>query len=211
MTATLERTRVTIDLEGGCCPDFATPLYTQLSSGAYTWPCSVMPLTGEWTSQHRTARKRAARCFQDGYSFSRINRGDYTDDIHEINTSADERQGRPMTAGYLERQEFSTLPDYPCERHCIRTYGVTDPGDGRLRAYTWVYRSGDLVMFSSILGHADHLAAHVMYLLVQGVLADQLHAGPGIAFYNKHDGGTLGLVFFKERLGFKPCEVAWSL
>jgi hypothetical protein len=209
----LERTMVTINLEGACsqgCTALAARTHKQLNTGAYRWPCSVMPLTDDWTSQHRTARKRAAKCFQGGYSFSRIKREQYVDDIHAINTSMAERQGKPMAAGYLERQDYSPLPAYPCDRHAIRTYGVTD-ADGHLRAYAWVYRVGQLVMFSSILGHADHLANHVMYLLVQGALQDQLKAGDGVAFYNRHDSGTEGLVFFKERLGFTPCEVVWSL
>lgn len=206
---------LTVSLEAGCdfasCAELAHPLQNQLANG-YTWPASVMTLPDtieEWEAEHRTARKRANACEKAGYTFGEINREDWADDVFEINTSAETRQGRPMSDGYLARPEFSRLPAYPCSRHAIRTYGVLDV-DFRLRAYTWVYRVGELVMFSSILGHAKHLDRHVMYLLVRGALAREIEAGPGVAFYNRHDSGTAGLVFFKERLGFRPERVEWA-
>jgi hypothetical protein len=216
VTVTATETRVTVNLEAVCdyagCADLAWPLHHQLSGGAYTWPVSVLPLPdtiGEWEAQHRTARKRANRCEQDGYTFQEINREEHEDAVHDINTSAGVRQGRPMSDSYQHRPAFTPLPDYPCDRHAIRSYGVTGP-DGQLYAYIWVYRVGGLVMFSTILGHAAHLERHVMYLLVRGALTAQINAGPGFAFYNRHDSGTDGLRFFKERCGFQPARVRWE-
>lgn len=217
MTATLEQTTVTVSLEGDClalsCRDMAERTHDQLTSGRYTWPCSIMPLpadVSDWQAGHRTARKRAWAAERNGYRFATIDRSDYEDDIFEINTSAPQRQGRPMSDGYRARQTFATSPDYPCYRHAICTYGILDAA-GRLRAYTVVHRVGQLVMFSTIIGHADHLRRHVMYLLTREALADQAQHGSGFAFYNRHDSGTEGLRFFKERVGFRPSRVDWSL
>lgn len=215
MTTIAERIGVTINLESECseeCAKIAEPLYLQLSTGAYSWPCSVMPIPDsieQWAAEHRTARKRAERCELHDYRFAEIAREHYVDDLFEINTSTPERQGRPMSAGYRERPSISPIPPVTCKRHALYTYGVLDMR-GHLRAYTWVYRAGALVMFSTILGHAEHLTRHVMYLLVRGVLEAQIEAGPGLAFYNRHDSGTEGLRFFKDRCGFLPSHITWE-
>lgn len=212
---TYNRPRVKIALETATCgsrddcANLADGLYRTLSSGRYD-RCSVLPVPSSiaaWMQEHRTARKRVMRCERRGYYFNGLERELYADDIHAINTSLDERQGRPMSAGYLERQEFSPLPDYPCSRHAIRTSGVFSE-DGTLVAYIVTYRSGDLVLVSQILGHADHLDAEIMYLLFAGALERELGEG-GYVVYNRWDSGTDGLRFFKERLGFREETVEW--
>lgn len=207
-----------IRLEGSCtggaeCAPLAKRTHGQLAGGRYSYPCSVLELPESpdgYLAEHTTARKRAARARRLGYRFDRIDRALYVDDVYAINTSAPERQGRPMSDAYLQRPDFSPLPDYACARHAINTYGVLDDR-GRLRAYTWIYRVGELVMVSSILGHADHLAGDIMYLLATETIAAELEHGHGVAFYNMHDSGTEGLRYFKERLGFTPAHVDWSL
>lgn len=220
LTATLTDT-LTISMEGDClpsCRDFAQPLYEQLSSGAYD-ECSVLPIPAninEWRAAHRTARKRAAKCRGMGYSGAvGFDRSRYEDDIYRINTSLAVRQGRPMSSGYLERQTFND-PAYPCPRHGVHYYGVrTSEGDvvggGALVAYLWMYRAGSLALVSSILGHADHLERHVMYQLVDSALFGEIGNGPGTVVYNRHDSGTDGLRFFKERLGFRATDIEWAL
>lgn len=216
MLAAFVETEVAIDFEAGCsdgCAEFAAPLFEQLASGKYDYPASVFPLPGsidEWEAAHSTARKRARRCEALGYRFAEIDRQDYELDVFEINTSAPERQGRPMGESYGQRPNYGPLPDYPCPRHALYTYGVLNP-EGRLAAYTWIYRVGGLVMFSTILGHFDELDDHVMYLLVRETLEAQIAIGPGVAFYNRHDSGTEGLRFFKERCGFGPARARWEL
>lgn len=198
---------------GGECAALAGPLHTQLSAGRYNWPASILPLGSDFDlhmAAHRTFRKRASHARNLGYTFAEIRREKHEDDVFRINTSAPERQGRPMSEGYTRPVKFSPLPVYPCGRHAIHTYGVLAP-TGRLVAYTWVYRAGDLVMFSQILGHAAHLAGDVMYELMRGALAAQVEAGPGFAFYNRHDSGTAGLRYYKERCGFAPARVDWRL
>lgn len=205
-------TATKIGLEVHCvrdsCAQFAMPLLTQLSKGYDE--CAVLELRGEadWRIEHRTARKRADRASRRGYVFSSIQRHKRAAEIHVINISTDMRQGRPMTVGYHLPPTTNPLPDYPCDRHAIRTYGV-ETSDGRLVAYMWVYRSGDLALVSQILGHHDHLEQEIMYLLVQGVVAAESEYA-GYLVYNRYDSGTDGLRFFKDRCGFERTQVEWS-
>lgn len=208
--ATLTGTR--IGLETSCvdpvCTRFAWPLYEQLAVGYEE--CAVLPLPGinAWRDEHRTARKRADRAARRGYRFATISRHERAQEIQAINLSLPERQGRPMSTGYLQPPTTTPLPDYPCARHGIRTYGI-ETGDGILVAYLWLYRAGDLALVSQILGHADHLEHEVMYLLVQGAVAAETPHG-GFMVYNRYDSGTDGLRFFKDRCGFAPARVEWS-
>lgn len=210
MTATAVDT-ARISLELGCCPHAEAEfggLFLQLSKGAYD-RCSVLEIpdsVGEWRDEHRTARKRANRCANLGYGFDVIRREDHEDEIYRINTSLEERQGRPMSNGYMMRQSFAPLPDYPCPRHRITTYGVLR--HRRLWAYCWLYRAGDLALVSSILGHGDALRDDVMFLLMQGVVASET-GQDGQLTYNRWDSGTDGLRYFKERCGFTEQRVEW--
>jgi hypothetical protein len=193
------------------CRQFARPLFEQMDSGRYE-DVSLMPIpadVAEWRADHRTARKRADRAERKGYTFHHIARHRHADEVYEINTSASHRQGRPMTNGYQAPVVFSPLPMYPCDRHAIRTYGVTDRY-GTLRAYLWLYRAGDLALVSQILGHADYLADEIMYLLWQGMVSAEAFVDPdGYVVYNRHDSGTDGLRFFKERVGLAQTRVEW--
>lgn len=209
------RTETLIWLEATClnqdCANLALRFKNQLGVPNYSRGASVlqMPETLEhWRDAHRTARKRADRSQRLGYRFSEIDRSQLNDDLHEINTSLEQRQGRPMSAGYLRQHRHAPLPDYPCERHRVHTYGVLQ-GD-RLRAYLTLYRVGELGLVSMILGHGDHLRNDIMYLLAQGVIEAQIGQG-GFLYYNRHDSGTTGLVFYKERLGFHAADVEWAL
>jgi hypothetical protein len=80
----------------------------------------------------------------------------------------------------------------------------------RLRAYLTTYRVGELVLVSMILGHGEHLEHEIMYLLAEGLI-DRQSNRPGVLFYNRHDSGTEGLRFYKERIGFAAGDVEWRL
>lgn len=214
--STLTATRtVTINLEAAChdqgCADLAFRFRNQLSVPKYSQGASILEMPESvqaWRDEHRTARKRADRAARLGYQFDEINRARHSDDIHRINTSLPERQGRPMTDGYTTRRNHGALPDYPCDRHRIHTYGILQ-GE-RLRAYLTLYRCGELGLVSMILGHGDHLPDDIMYLLAAGLIADQAHHG-GVLFYNSHASGTDGLRYYKERVGFHPTDIEWLL
>jgi hypothetical protein len=200
-----------VSLEFGCCADTDESLFLQMSAGKYQ-DCAVLPLPGsleEWRAEHKTARKRADRAYSRGYVADVLPRERYADDIHAINTSASHRQGRPMSPGYRTRTEFAPLAAYRCPRHAVRVTGVWAP-DGHVVAYLVMLRQGDLALVSQILGHADHLEREVMWLLFEHALAREIKAGPdGFVVYNRHDSGTDGLRWWKERVGFREARVGW--
>jgi hypothetical protein len=208
MLATRIGLEVVCDTGDHICTQFAHPLFEQLRDGYDE--CAVLPLQGAsvWRDRHRTARKRADRASRRGYTFSAIRRHERSTEIAAVNLSMPERQGRKMSAGYLTPPPTTPLPDYPCPRHGVRTYGI-ESSYGRLVAYCWIYRAGDLALVSQILGHADHLEHEVMYLLVQGVVGAE-SMQPGYLVYNRYDSGTEGLRFFKDRCGFERARVDWS-
>jgi hypothetical protein len=211
-TATALRISLELDCEGSeLCASLARPLLEQLDSGDYEL-CSVLELPvsiGAWLAEHRTARKRATRSGRRGYIVGELRREERADEIYLVNTSARHRQGRPMGAGYRIRETYSPLPEYPCARHAIRTTGIEDRG--YLVGYLTMIRCGELALVSQILGHAEHLQHEIMYQLFAGALAREIDADPfGVCVYNRHDSGTDGLRFFKERLGFEEAAVEWA-
>jgi hypothetical protein len=213
VSAVATTTALDLHLVGTCteasCYDLGLRLHDQLRTGYET--CAVLPVASleQWRQEHRTARKRAMRAASLGYQFREVKREQYDEDIFAINTSLEERQGRLMSRGYRERQNYLPLPEYHCEHHAIRTYGVLDVR-GTLVAYLWLYRSGELALVSSILGHGEHLANDVMFLLFQGAVERQADLG-GFFVYNRADSGTDGLRYFKDKLGFEAMEVEWLL
>lgn len=215
MSAVATTTRGAVHLEAACmekaCSDLAFKMRNQLDTPNYTLGVALMPVPESleaWRAEHRTARKRADRAQRLGYRFDTIDRSQHNDALHEINTSLPERQGRPMSAGYLQRHNHGALPHYPCDRHAIRTYGILE-GD-TLRAYLSLYVVGDLRLVSMILGHGDHLRNDIMYLLWQGLIEQQAGTS-GFLYYNVWSSGKDGLRYYKERVGMAPADVEWQL
>lgn len=208
-------TALRVSLEVGCdhemCVQFAHPLYTQMSSGKYD-DCSafVIPESiDDWRASVRTARKRADRARRNGFYAEAIRREMHVEDIYRINTSASHRQGRPMSAGYLEVPTHTPLPNYPCGRHAVRCTGVFAP-TGDLVAYLYMYRAGDLALVSQILGHDAWLQEEIMFPLFEKALEREIQNGAGVCIYNRHDSGTAGLRQFKEWLGFREERIEWA-
>ncbi len=208
---------VTLDLRARCdydyCSVHAERLFTQLNTDRYSLGVSLMPVyrsRGHWEQEHRTARKAAWRAERIGYRFAEVDNSLYTDDIFEINTSKQLRQGRPMSEGYTIRRNRGALSSLQtqCYQHRTHTYGVLT--DSKLVAYLTLHRAGDLAMVSMILGHGEHEPNGIMYLLVAGMVDDQAGIG-GWFYYNRHDSGTEGLRFKKERYGFAQHDVEWRL
>lgn len=203
---------ITIGLGDGCC-DSALPIarFDQLNVPKYTQGVSLMPVPdsrAEWEAEHRTARKRAWRAERLGYRFAEVDLSAFNADVYRINTSLEQRQGRPMSDGYRKPISRGPLPSYDCERHRIRTFGVLR-GD-RLLAYLTLHRVGELALVSMILGHGAHLPDDIMYLLFAGAVDAEAGAG-GWFYYNRHDSGTDGLRYYKERTGFAAADVEFVL
>lgn len=212
MTTLVEALPVALELD--CphllCQRFSHPLYEQMSEERFKHMAAMpLPDMAEWAAEHRTARKRANRAERRGYTFHEIRRELHSDELFLINTSADRRQGRPMSESYTKRYEYGPLPEYPCERHQVRTYGVKAP-DGQLVAYLWLYVAGQLRLCSSIIGHAAHLENEIMYLLFRGMLEAEQRDPDGVVMYHTWDNGTDGLRFYKERVGLRDTAIGWS-
>lgn len=192
------------------CAPFAARLHEKLAGGPYDWPASILRVDDQtaYLADHRTARKRAAHSRRLGYVSRPIDLSEHLDEVYAINTSLPERQGRQMTSAYRQRPTRDRLPSYRCPRHRADEWGVMSP-EGVLVAYLVLYLCGEVAMLNSILGHGDHLRDDVMYLLVLEALA---HVPlPATVYYDRHDAGTDGLRYFKERLGFQPARVEWVL
>lgn len=215
--AAAEEFGVTVRLLGPCndpgCVTLMEGLRATVDQPKYRTGAALMAMPesrAAWEAEHRTARKRAWRAERLGYMFQSIDhtRPLFSQDIHAINTSLDKRQGRPMSDGYLEYREQSAMPEYPCDRHAIRCYGIVH--DGTLVSYMTLYRVNELALVSMILGHGDHLANDIMYLLFAGMVERQADLG-GWIYYNRWDSGTEGLRFYKQRVGFAEMDVRWEL
>jgi hypothetical protein len=212
-------TSTTIRLLGDCENDgvFCVPLMEKIRGTVdktkYRQGAALMEMPESreaWEADHRTARKRAWRSERLGYRFAPVDLSQHSDDVFDINTSLATRQGRPMTAGYVEYHQQGKLPDYPCERHAIRTYGVTISRlKPKLVAYMSVYRINELVLISMILGHGNFLTDDIMYLLFAGMVEQQSHLG-GWLYYNRWDSGTDGLRYYKEKTGFREGDIRWE-
>ncbi len=149
----------------------------------------------------RHTRRRAQRL---GYTVRKFRFQDHQRELVAINTSAPMRQGKKMTQSYL-RRDFTL----PCS-NWQTPYGVFT-ADGVLVGYILLAEQGEVGTLDRILGHADHLANGVMYLLTTEVIGDLIREGPRrYCFYDMWFGASDGLRMFKRRLGFKPYFVRWK-
>ena len=138
-----------------------------------------------------------------GYTVAEIDRNDYIDDIHSINTSADERQGRPMDPVYATRTERYDPLDG------LRHYGVLDK-DGRLVAYGDVGVYGNFAATDRLLGYKNNDG--VMYLLLADIACRLIDDGQlAYLMYDTYLGAQPGLRNFKRKLGFQPYRIHYSI
>ena len=143
------------------------------------------------------------RARERGYTVVEIDRNDYIDDIHSINTSADERQGRPMDPVYATRTERYDPLDG------LRHYGVFDK-DGRLVAYGDVGVYGNFAATDRLLGYKNNDG--VMYLLLADIACRLIDDGQlAYLMYDTYLGAQPGLRNFKRKLGFQPYRIHYSI
>ena len=145
----------------------------------------------------------ARRARTRGYVFAEIERNEHVDAIHDINTSVECRQGRPMDSAYLQKQErFERLRNY-------RYYGVLD-GDGRLVAYANLGMYGNFSAFSQLIGHRNNDG--IMHLLITETVCRLIDEGQAsYVMYDTYFGAQPGLRQFKTINGFKPYRAMYSL
>jgi hypothetical protein len=148
--------------------------------------------------------KYSRRAAKEGYVFSEVDRNKYVEDIFTINTSKDERQGRPMLDHYKKK-----IASYPVDPE-YKYYGVMK--DDKLVAYMWVALYGEVAIIDGLLGHEDHLKNRIMYLLCTGAASHLItdHKSTRYFMYDTYFGAQEGLKQFKRKLGFVPYRVKWK-
>ncbi|QYF93518.1 hypothetical protein KY495_23155 [Massilia sp. PAMC28688] len=144
----------------------------------------------------RQARKR-------GYTVRRINRNDHVAEIFRINTSSENRQGRPMDLPYLTLQtEYEEGPP-------MQSYGVFN-AEGLLTGYCCLGMYGNFAATDRLIGLKTPDGA--MYLLLVEIICTLIDRGQVDYFmYDTFLGAQPGLKSFKHRIGFQPFRVKYSL
>jgi hypothetical protein len=145
----------------------------------------------------------AKRARSRGYVFAEIDRNRYIDDIYAINTSLDNRQGRPMEASYREKQTtFETLKHF-------RYYGILNP-EGRLVAYANLGIYGNFGGFSHLIGIRNNDGImHFMVVEIISQLIEQRQVR--YVMYDTFFGAQPGMQAFKKIVGFRPYRARYSL
>ncbi|SFB85428.1 hypothetical protein [Massilia yuzhufengensis] len=145
----------------------------------------------------------AKRARSRGYVVCEINRNDYVDDIHAINTSLDTRQGRPMDQKYTEKTH-----QFDQQNH-FRYWGVLNP-EGKLVAYASLGIYGNFASFSQMMGIRNNDG--IMHLLLSEAICQLIDAGEvRYVMYDTFFGAQPGLRNFKTILGFRPYRASYSL
>lgn len=145
----------------------------------------------------------ARRARGRGYVLAEIDRNDHVDAIHDINTSEEQRQGRPMDAHYQhKRLRFEVLPNF-------RYFGVFN-AQGKLVAYSTIGRYGNFSAFSQLMGYRNNDG--VMHLMVSEIVCLLLDEGQvRYVMYDTYFGALPGLRQFKTVLGFQPYRAKYRL
>jgi hypothetical protein len=149
------------------------------------------------------AGRYVKRAMSRGYEFVEIDRNEFIDDIHGINTSSESRQGRAMDASYLKKVEhFDTKVNF-------RYFGVLN-ADGRLVAYCNVGFYGNFYAIEKVIGHRNNDG--VMHLLIVETVCRLIDAGNGkYLMYDTYFGASPNMRSFKSMFGFEPFRVKYSI
>lgn len=162
-------------------------------------------LSGKHKEYIRRMRNKAIR---HGFHFVTADPMNHLTDMLAINLSAPVRQGRPMAPDYLHAEGI--------RRYFMgkeRIYCVFDQG-GAMKAYAYVPVIGEVCILDRILGHSEDLDKGLMYLLVSEIIREMIalknsNGEPKWMEYDTYFGGSQGIRYFKEKLGFMPYKVKW--
>jgi len=125
-------------------------------------------------------------------------RNECLDAIHEINNSAEIRQGRIMSKSY---RDYPVA--YTSEPTCTDHYSnwIFCFIENKLLAYITSNHCGELSAASQILGHADHLHSGIMLNVWVKFVEVCLQRGTKFILYGEIDSGTEGLQYWKHSVG----------
>jgi hypothetical protein len=158
----------------------------------------IATIKGRNSAEHHARRARAR-----GYRVVEIDRNDYIDDIHHINTSVELRQGETMSKDYLNKQYH-----YLADRN-YRYYGALN-ATGKLVAYGEIGLWGNFAAFNRIIGLRNNDG--IMHLLVTEIICDFINAGNvEYLMYDTYFGASPGMKSFKTALGFSPYRARYLI
>lgn len=150
-----------------------------------------------------SAAQHAKKAQGKGYRLLEIDRNNFIDAIHEINTSAEIRQGQPMDRHYLEKRTH-----YVAEKN-FKYYGVFNAA-GKLVAYSELGFYGNFASFNRLIGIRNNDG--VMHMMVTEIICQLIDdASFTYLMYDTYFGASPGLKAFKTMLGFQPYRAKYSI
>lgn len=175
------------------------------------WGVALLPLPDlfeEYLRNNELLRRKRRRSIDLGFRFDSLDPSQRLNEILDINSSLEFRQGHFMDPSLLNIEQ---LQIWAKSKQMI--YGVFN-SEGVLRAYTHAPITGEVFTFSRLLAHGGDLDKGIMYFMISEVIRQMIarRAEQGLplwAMYDTFFGAAPGLRFFKERLGFKPYKVRW--
>jgi hypothetical protein len=152
----------------------------------------------------RSTRKRVRRATRLGYTVALFDPNDRRSELLAIHTSLPERQGEPIDPSYLDPDTAYATGPY------VEYVGVFR--DEAVVAYSELRYAGEIVGMNRVMGHGDHLADGIMFLLMAGIVehVKEPHPETRYVFYDMFFGAGDGLREFKTRVGFRPYYVHWK-
>ncbi len=141
------------------------------------------------------------------YVFVEIDKNDFIEDIYEINTSAQIRQGQTMSETYLKKVgKYDNLSNY-------KYYGIVK--NKKLYAYCDIGFFGEFAIINRLLGHKKYLNDGIMYHLlidVNKLIFEKYNTAFKCRYimYDTFFGASEGLKQFKNKLNYKPYKVKWK-
>jgi hypothetical protein len=164
----------------------------------------------ELIARVKNGKRDARKAQRLGYSVRRFHYPSWTPDIDAIHHSMPVRSGGRMQGHYREHLGPPAPMQEPgpvsCPRHWRHDFGAFAP-DGHLVAYIGLVRVGDTATYMQIIGHGDHLATGVMFLLHFELMRWALSRpadleGVGCIWYTDFRGAP-GLATWKRKAGFR--------
>jgi hypothetical protein len=150
-----------------------------------------------------SAEHHARKARTKGYVVTEIDRNAFVDDIYDINTSLQTRQGQAMDADYLEKKTR-----YPHEPNFMY-FGVLNAA-GKLTAYGDLGFYGNFASFSRVIGMRNNDG--MMHLMVTEIICRMIERRHHhYLMYDTYFGASPGLKTFKKMLGFQPYRAKYSI
>lgn len=150
----------------------------------------------EYVPRLRRKSRAMVRQADRRYEYRSFAYNDQLDGIYSVNTSRDERQGRPMSASYREQPKPLSDTFHLCSVHRDTWYGSFEK-DGTLAGYCRLEKLNEIGILNTILGRAGATGA------INGLVAYLAeHSEVRWINYLHMESSTDTLTAFKRRIGF---------